>query len=182
MTQQANTRAIAEATGRDWAEWKFWLDEQQAFNLPHKDIAGIIEEEFGHVSGWWAQTITVAYEQAIGRREPGQREAGDFSVSVSRTLPFAMDPLLGHWQDYMSEYDTHREVAIEVGPSVSLTQKWRYWRCTLADGSKVTVNIQAKGDNRATLGIQHDRIASAEEAEAWRGYWKEQLAELAERV
>ena len=35
---------------------------------------------------WWAQSITVRYEQARGMRLPGQQPDGTFSVAVSRSL------------------------------------------------------------------------------------------------
>ena len=35
---------------------------------------------------WWAQSITVRYEQARGMPLPGQQDDGTFSVAVSRSL------------------------------------------------------------------------------------------------
>ena len=35
---------------------------------------------------WWAQSITVRYEQARGMRLPGQQPDGTFTVAVSRSL------------------------------------------------------------------------------------------------
>ena len=43
------------------------------------------------MDAWWSQHVTVAYEQARGIREPGQRQDGSFEASVSRTV--ALDPV-----------------------------------------------------------------------------------------
>ena len=48
-------------------------------------IARWLAETHG-VDGWWAQGITVGYEQAHGRRLPGQQADGTFSVTVTKTI------------------------------------------------------------------------------------------------
>ena len=77
--------AVREATGRDRAEWFVLLDEAGAATWPHKDIAGWLVREHG-VDGWWAQGVTVGFEQARGIRRPGQRQDGTYEASVSRTV------------------------------------------------------------------------------------------------
>jgi len=55
--------------------------------LPHKESAAILHEKHA-VPGWWAQSITVGYEQARGLRQVNQQASG-FTANVSRTLPAA---------------------------------------------------------------------------------------------
>jgi hypothetical protein len=43
----------------------------------------------------------------------------------------------------------------------------------LADGSKVSVNIQAKpGGDKLMLDINYDKLATAKDVEKWHTYWK----------
>lgn len=46
------------------------------------------------MDGWWAQGVTVGYEQAIGRRLPGQAADGTFSVSATKTLSSRREEVL----------------------------------------------------------------------------------------
>ena len=43
---------------------------------------------------WWAQSVTVAYEQDSGRRFPGQRPKGTFQTSVSKSTQLGMAELM----------------------------------------------------------------------------------------
>ena len=50
---------------------------------------------------------------------------------------------------------------------------WRYWRRDLADGGRLSVNIQVKpSGTKSTLTIDHDNISTAEDVETWRSFWK----------
>ena len=64
-------------------------------------------------------------------------------------------------------------------PSISHTEKWRYRRVGLADGSKVTVYIPAKPDGAASLlAVEHGKPAGTPGAERWKAFWKAYLSEL----
>jgi len=80
--------AVRAATGRDRAEWFALLDEARAATWTHQQVATWLVREHG-VDGWWAQGVTVGYEQARGIRRPGQRQDGTFEASVSRTVDLA---------------------------------------------------------------------------------------------
>ena len=79
------------------------MDRIAAKDLDHKAIAlNVYEELDGTIDqlGWWTQAVTVAYEQYIGRRIPGQRPDGTFQTSVSRSTTFGMDELMTRWQKF----------------------------------------------------------------------------------
>ncbi|MFC7448845.1 hypothetical protein [Rhodococcus daqingensis] len=177
MTRPSNTDAIEKGTGRDWSEWIDLLDSAGAKGLPHNEIARLIQDEWG-TTGWWAQSVTVAYEQQIGRRVPGQDCNGEFSVSVSKTLTGTMDEALSSWVTLVGGRTEFSDVAIFGDAAVSATEKWRYWRCTLEDGTRVGVTIHQKSPDRATLGIGHEKLESADAVEHWRPFWKTLVAEL----
>jgi hypothetical protein len=43
------------------------------------------------------------------------------------------------------------------------SEKWRYWRCGLDDGSRIVVTIGDKPPAKSVLSVQHERLDSAEE-------------------
>ncbi|MFN4024664.1 MAG: hypothetical protein ACK4MQ_07520 [Hyphomonas sp.] len=177
MSKPASVEGFAKNTGRDWNGWLEFLGAIGAKDLSHKEIAARIAAT-GEASGWWAQQITVAYEQHIGRRAPGQRSDGAFEVAVSKTLAGSMDEALAAWQKLAGGRTEFGGVAIAAAPETSATEKWRYWRCGLADGTKLTVTITGKAPGKAGLTVTHDKLASAEDKERWRAFWKAELSAL----
>jgi hypothetical protein len=84
---------LLAATGKPRAEWHDLLDAENASNWKHTRIATWLREAHG-VDGWWAQSITVGYEQARGMRLPGQLADGTFTASASKTLHRPLDEAL----------------------------------------------------------------------------------------
>lgn len=58
--------AVQAATGKNWQDWFRLLDDAGAARMTHKEIVGIVGrlDEDDRVSGWWRQSIAVAYEKA----------------------------------------------------------------------------------------------------------------------
>ena len=91
--------------------------------------------------------------------------------------------LLARWGALM---DGSAGLAHADPPGTSATEKWRYWRVRLADGSRVSVNITAKdtaGDTtgdpgRCTVSVAHAGLASPADVEHWRAFWRDRLREL----
>lgn len=176
---------VTRATGRGLHEWFAILDEHGARDLPHRDIARLLSGEHG-VSGWWSQNVTVEYERHIGRRDTGQTQSGDYEGTVSKTLPGRMDEVLDRWTARLSADPAAAVfdgVAFAGEPRVSRTEKWRYWRVSLADGSRVTVTIQDKPGGPAgaagpasTLVVTSGKLETREEAARWKTFWRAYLA------
>ncbi len=80
----AGDQAVKAATGKDWPTWFALLDTAGAAAWKHPAIARWLVDT--GVDAWWAQAITVAYEQARGLRQPGQRQDGRYETSASRTI------------------------------------------------------------------------------------------------
>lgn len=170
MSELISDKAIEKSTGVTWSDWVERFDQMGAQDLSHKDIATRLVTEY-QVAGWWAQSLTVRYEQAIGRRKPGQSNAGDFSVSVSKTLTGTMDEALHWWLKIVQSRTEFNDVSI-VSSSTTETEKWRNYRAALKDGSRVVVGIYAKTPTKAGFGLQHDNLPTPAAADAWRTYWK----------
>jgi hypothetical protein len=150
-------KPIERATNRSWDEWLKFMDSIDARNLNHHEIATkLLEELDGKIDniGWWAQSITVAYEQSIGRRIPGQRPDGTFQTSVSKSTKFDMKALMDKWADFAADdKDVLDLIAGDV--RVSGTENRITWRTKGADGSSITVISEPKKDDRASIVVQH---------------------------
>ncbi|MDO5665209.1 MAG: hypothetical protein Q4G63_08145 [Bacteroidia bacterium] len=178
MTKPSNVKALETGSGLLWGEWVQYLDSINAQELDHTAMAVKTLEKIREIGKskspeWWAQGVAVAYEQYIGRRKPGQRCDGDFSVTVSKTIDGAMDIALEKWMKRVDGVLEFGGVKISREPSVTQTEKWRYWRCGLEDGSTLSVNIQTKPNGiKSGLAINHDKLSEAGDVEKWRSFWK----------
>ena len=168
---------FARTTGRSWEKWLEFLNEIGAGELTHTEIAQRIHDT-GDATGWWSQSIAVAYEQHIGRRVPGQVREGEYVVSASKSLPGNMDGVLKSWIEFMRPRGELGGVAISRGPEHVATEKWRYWRCGLADGSRVSVTIYQKHPGKAVLSVEHEKLETPDRIEHWRSFWKPLLKEF----
>lgn len=168
---------IESGTGTPLATWVRRIDDEGGRGLDHTAIARLLPQRW-EISEWWAQGVTVAYEQIIGRRVVGQSCAGDFAASASRTLPGAPDAVREQWDAFMTAA-RREELGIEQ-PGLSDTPSWRYWRAAVSDGSRLSVNITAKDERRSTLGIEHKGLESAEAREVWKTAWKTILTDFTE--
>ena len=175
--------AMSKATGKSLDEWCALLDERGARDLPHKEIARLLHEEFD-VPGWWSQMVTVEYERKTGRRETGQKASGEFTTTVSKTLPGTMDAALDRWLAGLPAPDgpaAFDGVPFAAEPSVSRTEKRRYWRVPLADGAKITVFISVKpggaaaGGEATLLAVETSKLTGSAEIARWKAYWKAYL-------
>lgn len=181
MTKAQNIQAIEQATERLWAKWEQWLNGKGAQELSHKQIAELVHDELVGTSldnpGWWAQGVTVAYEQAIGRRAPGQRSDGTFEVSASKTVARDRDTLFGevvHVLGAARDFDGQTISNVRT----STTPIRSYWKCNLADGSKITVAIEAKAADKSLLVITQAGLPSIDVAAAAKSYWQSYLAAM----
>ncbi|WP_448005444.1 hypothetical protein [Agromyces bauzanensis] len=143
--------AVVEATGRARSEWYSMLDDADAATWRHKDIATWLSDEQG-VDAWWAQHLTVAYEQARGIREPGQRQDGTFEASVSRTV--ALDPA-----DALQALAAVVAAELDVEPlALNLTAKHPTARFPLDSGEFVLASASPLGDGRSSIGLTWGRM------------------------
>lgn len=174
-SEHPRAASIEAATGVALSEWTRRIDQAGGRDLDHGAIARLLPQRWG-VTEWWAQNVTVAYEQVIGRRVVGQSCAGDFSASASRTLAGDPDAVLARWDAFMTA-QRRDQLGLDE-PALTSTARWRYWRAALTDGSRLSVNITAKDDRRSTLGLEHKGIESAEGREAWKAVWTRTLRDL----
>lgn len=170
---------IQERTGRGWEEWFDLLDSWGAAAWSHRELARRVAAELEIASlAWWAQAITVSYERARGGRAVGERADG-FAISVSRTVMVPVKQLFEALVDPAA-----RESVLPAAPLRERTtlapRSARYdWG---ENGSRVQITFDAKGEAKATVTVEHARLADATEADRMKAYWREGLLALKSRL
>jgi len=61
--------SVRQRTGKGWADWFTILDEWGAAEHGHTASARHLHDAYG-ISPWWAQAVTVRYENERGLRLP----------------------------------------------------------------------------------------------------------------
>lgn len=176
-TKPAGTDAIADGTARSWDEWLSFLERIGAGKMPHPEIARRIKET-GDANGWWAQAITVAFEQHIGRRKPGQRSDGSYEVSATRTVDGEVAGIFASLCKRLDTTAAFDGVARAGTPRTSVTPKRSYWRCDLEDGTGVECALEQKAPGKVLVAVTHKKLASEDDAARRRGFWKQHLPAL----
>ncbi|MCA9894845.1 MAG: hypothetical protein KC615_17790 [Anaerolineae bacterium] len=164
MTKPSKTDAIVRATNRSWDEWMQYMDSIDAKNLSHYEIATLLLDELdGQIDNhaWWAQSVTVAYEQYIGRRLPGQRSDGTFETSASKSTQLGMQDLMDKWIAFADEDEEVQAIVAEDVRS-SGTEKRITWRTRADDGSSIRVTSEPKKNGTASIIVNHMELQTHE--------------------
>lgn len=169
---RVSDEAVRSKTGRTWAEWFEVLDREGAREMPHREIAAMVHEKYG-VDGWWAQNVTVGYEQERGLREKHQKPDG-YEVGVSKTVPVALEVLFAAWEDET----VRRRWLGEEGVVIRKATPHRTMRVTWPDQTRVDVYFLAKGDAKSQVTVQHGKLADADAAARSKSYWADALERL----
>jgi uncharacterized protein YndB with AHSA1/START domain len=165
-----SSAAVQQATGKSWDEWLAALDGDGATEMTHPQIALLVHEKYG-APDWWSQMVTVGYEQARGLRAKYQKADG-FTASASRTVNVPVDVLFNVWADdaQRARWLPGAPLAVrKATPGKSLRLSWE------GGGSKVDVELTAKGEAKSQVAVQHTRLPDAEAAAAMKAYWGDAL-------
>ncbi|WP_250038287.1 hypothetical protein [Paractinoplanes maris] len=174
MTANSRIKPVERATKRSWDEWLAFMDGIGARDLDHKQIALKVYYELEGAGveplGWWTQAVTVAYEQFIGRRIPGQRPDGTFQMSVSKATKLGMRELMDAWTLFARE-DAFVSALIVGDPKVSGTDRRITWRAKVADGSSVVVTSEPKPHGTASIVATQIGLPGPAENDEARANW-----------
>ncbi len=184
MATNSRIKPVERATNRSWDEWLRFMEAIDAENLDHKQIALKVYEELdGTIEqlGWWTQAVTVAYEQYIGRRIPGQRPDGTFQTSLSRSTTLGMEELMEKWQKFADEDETVQDIAVG-DPRVSGTDRRITWRTKAADGSSVIVTSEPKKNGTASIVATQIGLPTVESSGEARERWASIVKRFLESV
>ena len=180
--------AVKEKTGKSWGEWFKILDEWGAKEKSHKLMARYLVDEWT-VSGWWAQTITIRYEQERGLRAVGQRSGGKFTVSLQRTINISPElaydaiinpDLVSKWLEKPVKLDALEGGCFEFengiqGEYLILKQPTRIrmlWRSSEIDkATQIDITLEEKANSRVTVRINHSKIKDEANYKKLKTYW-----------
>lgn len=184
LSTKVSDAAVKKATGRDWDAWVARLNKAGAADLTHKQIAAHLSEN-ERIHPWWAQMVTVGYEQAMGRRAKHEKPDG-FSVSGSKTIAAPVEKAFAafaaasgrqRWLD--------ADLAIrKATPGKSVRITWNAGTGVRGEaGTSVEVNFYEKpagkdGLPKCSVQVQHNKLPDAKAAEAVKAWWKERLGVL----
>lgn len=181
MTKAVNISSLEKGTGITWTEWLNYLEGIGAKNLPHKYIALQVQNKLRASldnPGWWAQSVTVAYEQHIGRRKPGQRNDGTYEASVSKTVNTSLDDIFQKWLNKSANQKEFAGIAIAAPATTTSTDKRRHWSVNLTDGSRINADTDNYAAGKTRIAVTHARLGSQADVGRWRAYWRDVLENL----
>ena len=166
--------AILRNTGKSWHEWFTLLDQWGATERTHPEIARHVNETY-NPGGWWAQAVTVGYERARGMRRRHELPDG-FAVNASKTVAAPVERLYAALLD-----EAVRDQWLETGTlRVRTSQPHRSARFdVIPTGTLLTANFSARGETKASLQLQELKIASEDDIESRKAFWKARLNQLA---
>ena len=181
---------IAAKTGHGYDHWFEILDRFDAVKKGHGATARHLYETLG-VDGWYAQSITVAYERTRGVRAVNQRCDGAFEVSVSKVVTGDAAPVIkaltsARQRGRLKVSDAGLVPALGAALSAKASKgfvvrpdglgRFRYkWGDTT-----VQFYLAPKAGNKLSIVVTNMKLASAEMVEQRRAVWREMLNSLAE--
>ena len=164
---------IKSKTGRDWRQWTRVLDAEKCAEKPHRKIAQYVSS-LG-VQAWWTQAVTVGYERIRGLRAIGQRRAGFYEASKSRTFPVPVSKLY-------AAFATARVRAkwLQEKVSVKSSSANKRMRIAMPDGTPVEIYFTPKGEAKSAVAVQHSKLPDKATADKMKAWWTERFDALAE--
>lgn len=172
--------AVRQATGHGWEHWVAMLDDWGATGRSHSEIASWLMSQ--EVPGWWAQGIAVSYERLRGMRAVGET-AGGFTATASKTIAASADRVFDAFEDPVLRGRWLPGVQLRTRTATrprSIRYDWQGedGASGQADGSRVIVGVTTVGVAKATVAIQHERLADTEEVARFKELWRARLGSL----
>lgn len=153
IEKNMGAEALRAATGRTHAEWREVLEAAGALEWSHKQTAQWLVREQG-VDGWWAQGITVDFEQDRKGRLPGQQADGTFAVSKTRTIA-------GERLEALAAVRAAVEARHGAAHGENLAASQRVVRWRLADGRRLAAAAQQPNRSGTPVTLTIEKLPDA---------------------
>ncbi|MDR7233118.1 hypothetical protein [Agrococcus sp. BE272] len=146
--------ALQAATGRTHEQWRDLIEGAGGLEWTHRATVDWLVGEHG-VDPWWAQGITVDFEQDRKGRLPGQQADGTFTVARTRTVPGERLAALAAVRAAVEARHgaPHRESLAAAQPVV----RWR-----LGDGTRLAAAAQQPNRSGTPVSVTIERLPDAE--------------------
>ncbi len=167
-----SSAAVEKATGKNWQQWLTLLDKLGCGDMAHKSIAELLRAQH-QLDGWWAQMITVGYEQSRGLRQALEHADG-FAASISRRVNTKLGVL---YEAFAQETARLEKEGIKVRRSAD----GKTLRARLDDGSQLEVALAGSG-GKSQVRVEHSGLKSAKDAKESKAFWQLTLDELQEKL
>jgi uncharacterized protein YndB with AHSA1/START domain len=179
---------VRRATGRGWDEWIALLDAACAQAWSHKQIVAWLAAH-AELSGWWRQSVAVGYEQATGKRVPGETADVEFQVGVRVTVVAALATVwealvspagkalwlgsgaavLAPGVAYETPDGTRGEIRV-VKPEDRI--RFTVHRPGGPAASTAQIALVGSGVAKTAVTFHHEKLRDAEERETMPRHWK----------
>jgi len=169
--KKISDEAVQKRTGKNWQQWFELIDNTGGTKMSHKELVEFIYKNHLPNDGWYAQMITVAYEQERGMRELHQKPDG-YEISVSKTIAI---PLPDLWQ-YFEDEGKRNNWLSDIPIIIHKATPHKSMRITWTDGQKsISVNFYDKGGSKSQVVVQHMKLPDANASEEKKVFWADKL-------
>lgn len=195
MDEKISDEAVEKATGKSWDTWHHLLKQAEVDDWNHKEIVTYLRTQH-NITHWWAQTITVNYEQFIGKRQVGQTRTAGYQIGVRKTFDLtpneAWDLIFSQeasqiWLgnntienfeegvDFATHEGTTGEIrVIKPNHHIRLSWKPKPWE----KPSTLQIGVYPTTSGKTTIAFHHEKLKDEKVREQMRKHWKDVLAQL----
>jgi uncharacterized protein YndB with AHSA1/START domain len=139
--------------------------------MDHREISSHAQRQLG-LTRWWAQLVTLGYEQDRGIRQKHQRGLR-FEVDRSKTLTAPLDVVWAAWRDPFTVARWLPDIAFQTEketPNRILHLNW-------PDATHVVVTFSEKA-GKTKVAISHERLRDSADVERLQEFWSGALERL----
>jgi len=168
-------KLVVEKTGKSMADWFAVLDRHGAKKMKHAEILQLVENIDGlkPLGAWNQNLLTTSYEWDRELKERGEKKDG-IEISVSKTIDIPVSLLYHAWID-----DHTRNKWLPENLTFRKVTENKSARITWSDSkTSLSVDFYRKTGSKSQVVVQHQKIASADEAAKLKAYWSDLLDQL----
>lgn len=173
--------AVKKATGKGWDDWIKTFDKEGASEMSHKEIARMLLDKGYIKNGWWAQSVTVGYEYAKGRRVKGQTQTAGFEIGVQKMIPAPPEKV---WRLLNSSKakkiwlgDAKAEIRT-LRPKERIRLTWQLKEWDKPSTLQVSLFCPRNTREKTNLRFHQEKLASFKVREQMRKHWRQVLNKI----